>query len=65
MKVLECCKGCKERHPLCHADCPKKAAADAEREAMKQAKAGNIPIMAYSRDKKEIVNRKRRRHQKL
>lgn len=64
MKSYECCKNCYERHPLCHATCEKKAAADAEYEELKRKKAEKVPIMAYSRAKKEKSIRKRRQHRK-
>ncbi len=50
--MYECCKGCEFRHYLCHADCPEKAKADAEKEARKKAVREDLPIKAYSREKK-------------
>lgn len=59
-----CCKGCLNRHPKCHADCPKKAAQDAEREELKKKQSEKLPLYAYSRDRRVIVEKKVRRHGK-
>ena len=59
-----CCKNCLDRHPLCHSECEKKAAADAEKEAIKQAINEKLPIKAYSRDKKLRNENKKAMHKK-
>lgn len=59
-----CCMDCYDRRPLCHADCPKKAEADAQIEAIKKAKAEKMSIKGYSREQKDKVARKRRNHRK-
>ena len=62
--IKTCCKECYDRHPLCHSDCPKKAAQDALREEIKQKKLETVPCAAYSRERKVIIEKKVRRHKK-
>lgn len=59
MSILQCCKGCEKRHPLCHADCPEKAAADAIREEEKKRRQVNIPCYDYARQSKNKRDRRR------
>lgn len=64
MNIYECCRDCEFRHYLCHADCPEKAKADAEMEALKKALNEDKPIKGYAISKKERAIKKRRRYEK-
>lgn len=59
MKILQCCKGCEKRHPLCHADCPEKAAADAIRAEWKKQHKVNEPCYDYARSGKTKTLKRR------
>lgn len=65
MKGYLCCINCYDRRPLCHAECEKKAAVDAERNAIKKARAEEDPIKGYSREQKEKVERKRKQRKTM
>lgn len=61
MSVFECCKDFQKRHPLCHADCPDKAAADAEHQARKKKARQNSPVIGYFKDRTKKMKRERQK----
>lgn len=64
MKYHKCCQECVKRYPLCHADCPEKAAEDAAYQEMKKEKNKINPCRDYQVAKKEKVEKKVRHHKR-
>lgn len=52
MRDVDCCKGCYDRHPLCHADCQKKAKADELWHKLREERRKNGDIIAYKKASK-------------
>lgn len=52
MRNIDCCKGCAERHPLCHADCQKKAEVDEMWNKLREERRKNGNVLGYAKDSK-------------
>lgn len=52
MRKIDCCKGCPDRHPLCHADCQKKAEVDELWNKLRKERRKNSDVIGYSKDAK-------------
>ena len=52
MRNVDCCKDCYDRHPLCHADCPKKAKADEVWNTLREERRKNSDVLGFAKDSK-------------
>lgn len=50
MIQIDCCKNCPDRHPLCHADCKKKAEVDELWNKLREERRKNSDIIGYYKD---------------
>lgn len=50
MRNIDCCRGCADRHPLCHAKCQKKAEADELWNKLREERRKNSDIIGYYKD---------------
>lgn len=52
MRKIDCCRGCYDRHPLCHADCQKKAEADELWSKLREERRKNGEVIGFTKDAK-------------
>ena len=52
MRNIDCCRGCTERHPLCHAECQKKAEVDEIWSKLREERRKYGDVLGFTKDAK-------------